>query len=294
MARRPILKPDLECAPCIQKWVYERAGILATEGERFQLVKRISEILAREFHPETNVGSLSNRITDSIRDTLSRSADYYGGIKLKSNQLARKLLPSARKYIEKGRTPRERFKKACRLASASNVAPMSVPGEAFKFQEVIHILKGKNPFPSVRDDVFEAAQQATRILYITDNAGEIGFDYLLISRLKEMGSKVTLVVKEEPFFEDATLKDVSFFGLDRLVDKISTVNGFFVPGEVSPSLMDLFKKSDLLIAKGTGNFEALKGKAKGKPTIYMLKIKCKPIALSTGIDMGNFVVRLET
>jgi uncharacterized protein with ATP-grasp and redox domains len=41
---------------------------------------------------------------------------------------------------------------------------------------------------------------------MADNAGEIGFDSLLIAKLKEMGPKVTLIVKEDPFFEDATMK----------------------------------------------------------------------------------------
>lgn len=57
--------------------------------------------------------------------------------------------------------------------------------------------------------------------------------------------------------------------------------------------MDLFKESDLLIAKGTGNYEALKGEVEGKPIIYMLKIKCKPIALNIGVNIGSFVVKLE-
>lgn len=291
--KRSILKPEFECAPCILKWVYERTGVLVTEEERFQLIRHVLEILSREFHSEINIGSLSNRITDSIANDLSRSADYYEGIKRKSNQHVDELLPSARKYVEKKRTPRGRFERACCLASASNVAPMTVPSEAFTFQEVISILERKGPSPMVMGDVFKASQSTTRILYLADNAGEIGFDALLISRLKEMGSKVTLIVKEGPFFEDATMKDASFFGLHQLVDKISTVNGFFVSSESTSSLSDSFKKSDLVIAKGTGNYEALKGEVEGKTTIFLLKIKCKPIATNIGSSVGSFVVKLE-
>jgi len=287
------VKSQLECAPCILKWVYERAGILATGKGRFQLVERISGILAREFHSGTNVGCLSNKITDSVNDYLLKSADYYGGIKLRSNQLVHKLLPVARKYIEKGRNPRERFKRAFRLASASNVAPMSVPGEAFRFREVINILRGKNPLPTLIGDVFETARRATHILYLTDNAGEIGFDSLLITKLKEMGPKVNLVVKKDPFFEDATMKDALFFSMDKLVDNIFTVNGFFIPGSSKSQLSDIFKKSDLVIAKGTGNYEALKGELRRKKVIYLLKVKCKPIATDIGALVGTFVVKVE-
>ena len=276
------------------KWVYERAGILATEKGRFQIIKRISEILARELHPEANVGMLSNRITHSITEYVSLSADYYGEIKLKSNQLVQKLLPSAKKYIDKGRNPRDRFQRACRLASASNIAPMSVPGEAFRFKETSNILKGKNPLPTLIGDVFGVTQRATRILYLTDNAGEVGFDSLFIAKLREMGSTVTLVVKEDPFFEDATMKDALFFSMDKLVDNIFTVNGFFIPGKSTFQLSNIYKKSDLVIAKGTGNYEALKDRRRGKPTLYMLKVKCLPIARKTGAKIGSFIVKSET
>jgi uncharacterized protein with ATP-grasp and redox domains len=274
--------------------VYERAGILATEKGRFQLVRRISKILAREFYSETNVGALSNRITDSINEYLSHSANYYRDIKRKNSQLVHQLLPSAKKYIEKGPTLRERFKRACRLASASNVAPMTVPGEAFRFREATHILKGKNPLPALIGDVFGTVRGATRILYLTDNAGEIGLDSLLIATLREMGATVNLVVKEDPFFEDATMKDALFFSMDKLVDNIFTVNGFFMPGRSTSKLSDIFNKSDLVIAKGTGNYEALKDNQYGKATLFMLKVKCHPIARKTGVQIGNFIVKIDT
>jgi len=292
--RRTILKPDLECAPCILKWVYERAGILATEKRRFQLVRRICKILPREFDSETNVGSLSNRITGSINEYLSQSASYYGGIKLKSNQLVHKLLPSAKKYIKKGRNPRERFERACRLASTSNIAPMTVPGEVFRFQETTRILRGKNPLPTFLGDVFGAAQRATCVLYLTDNAGEVGFDSLLIAALKEMGATINLVVKEDPFFEDATREDALFFAMDKFVENIFAVKGFFIPGRGASELLEMFRKSDLVIAKGTGNYEALKDRGHGKPILYMLKVKCRPIARKTGAGIGSFIVKIET
>ena len=284
----------MECAPCILKWVYERAGILATEKGRFQLVRRISEILPREFDSETNVGSLSNRITGSIHEYLSHSASYYEDLKLKSNQFVRKLLPSGKKYIKKGRNPRERFERACRLASASNIAPMTVPGEALRFQETTNILRGKNPLPTFIGDVFGTTQRATRVLYLTDNAGEVGFDSLLITTLKEMGATVNLVVKEGPFFEDATTEDALFFAMDKLVENIFTVKGFFIPGRGTSQLCEIFRKSDLVIAKGTGNYEALNDQVHGKTILYMLKVKCHPIARKTGASMGSFIVKIET
>lgn len=287
------MKPDLECGPCLLKWVYERAGILAGEEKRFELIRNILTVLSREFQSTVNVGWLSNRIINSIGEFVFDSANYYEGVKLQSNKVAKELLSSARNFIEKGQTDQGRLERACGLSASANVAPIGLPSEGFKFQEALNMMVRKNPLPPLTGNVFEAAQGASHILYITDNAGEIGFDSLLISKLKEMGLKVTLVVKENPFFEDATAKDVSFFRLDQLVDSILTVNGFFIPNEAPPPVFDSFKRSDLVIAKGTGNYEALKGEVEGKAAIYMLKVKCRPIVANIGVSVGSFVVKLE-
>lgn len=287
------MKPDLECGPCLLKWVYERAGILAGEEKRFELIRNILTVLSREFQSTVNVGWLSNRIINSIGEFVFDSAKYYEGVKLQSNKVAKELLSSARNFIEKGQTDQGRLERACGLSASANVAPIGLPSEGFKFQEALNMMVRKNPLPPLTGNVFEAAQGASHILYITDNAGEIGFDSLLISKLKEMGLKVTLVVKENPFFEDATAKDVSFFRLDQLADNILTVNGFFIPNEAPPPVFDSFKRSDLVIAKGTGNYEALKGEVEGKAAIYMLKVKCRPIAANIGVSVGSFVVKLE-
>jgi len=273
--------------------VYERSGVLTNEEGRLALTTKLLEILSRELNSAINVGSLSNKLTEAIPKYLSHSSKYYQTLKRKNNQLAKKLLGSAKDYIKKGRTLQQKFERACTLASASNVAPVSVPSEAFAFQEVKRILRGRKPFPVMMGPLFQEAQKASNILYITDNSGEIGFDSLLMACLKEMGSKINLIVKEGPFFEDATMEDVHFFHVDQWVDHIFTLNGFFVPKEIPPALTDLYNKSDLILSKGTGNYEALKGEGEGKTAIYMLKIKCKPIAMDIGADIGSFVVNLE-
>ncbi len=287
------MKLHLECAPCLLKWVYERSEVALSEKRRFQLIRRITGVLSREFSPGMNVGDLSNHITDSIHEFLLQSSKFYEEHKLKSNQLAKELLTPSTDFIEKGETTEKRFIRACYLASASNVAPIGKPSEAFKFQEATNIMEGKGVLPRVMGDVFQAARHAKHVLYLVDNAGEIGFDSLLIARIKEMGSKITLIVKEPPFFEDATLRDATFFGLDKLVDEILLTKGFFVPSKSKPSQKKAFKKSDLLISKGTGNYEALKDELDGKKAIFMLKVKCGPIAADTRLDLGSFIVKLD-
>ena len=287
------MKPELECASCTLKWVYERAGVLSDDEGRFSLSRRILKTLSQEFYSDVNLGLMCNRIVESTGESIVHASQYYDPFKQESNQRAKELLPTAKIFIDKGQTEQERFIRACCLASASNIAPIGGPSETFAFHEVINILVGKNPLPMVMGDIFEAVKKAKRVLYITDNAGEIGFDSLLISKLKEMGSRITLLVKEDPFFEDATTRDASFFHLDRDVDHVLTVKGLFVPTHCPSSLRDSLDKSDLVISKGTGNYEALKDELDGKKAIFMLKVKCGPIAADSGVDLGSFLVKFD-
>lgn len=287
------MKPELECASCTLKWVYERAGVLSDDGGRFALSRSILKTLSEEFYSNVNLGWMCNKIVESTGESLVRASQYYDPFKQESNQRAKELLPSARLFIEKGQTDQDRLIRACYLASASNIAPIGGPSQTFSFHEVVNILVGKNPLPLVTGDIFEAVRKAKQVLYLTDNAGEIGFDSLLISKLKEMGSRITLLVKEDPFFEDATTRDASFFHLDRVVDQLLTVKGLFVPTHCPSSLRDSLDESDLVVSKGTGNFEALKDELGGKKTIFMLKVKCGPIAAKTGVDFGSFLVKLD-
>jgi uncharacterized protein with ATP-grasp and redox domains len=287
------MKPVIECAPCIVKWTYERAAYSANEMQRYELMRTILGVLSREFTPSGNIGFICNRCLDAVNEFIVSSSPHYTGIKEKTNQAVEKLLPAAREFIKKGGGPQEYFERACCLATVGNVSPIGAPSGAFEFPEAENIMRDKGPLPVVIGDVYRAARDATHVLFLTDNAGEIGFDALLIEGLREMGLIVTLVVKEDPFFEDATINDAVYFGLDKLAEDILTTRGVFLPSENTPTLYDAYRGSDLVIAKGVFNFEALNGEVSGKPTIYMLKMKCGPISKKNNVDIGKFMVKLQ-
>jgi len=287
------MKPLVECAQCILKWTYERAASSANEKQRYELMRTILGVLSREFTPSGNLGFICNRCLDAVSEFILASSPHYNELKVKTNQAVEKLLPAAKEFIKKGERSQDRFERACCLATVGNVSPIGAPSGAFEFPEAENIITGTGPLPVVIGDVYGAARDATRVLFLPDNAGEIGLDSLLIEELKEMGLIVTLVVKEDPFFEDATIRDAALFGLDKLAEDILTTRGVFLPGEGTSSLNDAYGESDLVIAKGVFNFEALNDEGLGKPTIYMLKMKCGPISEKNNVDIGNFIVKLE-
>lgn len=289
------MKPDIKCGLCILEWVYGRAIAQNRKKDIPPLFKNIARLLSHEINASANMGNLCNRAVDLIYEYVPPQSDFWEGIKGETNRYVKGLLPQAEAYVNKARTPQGKFQRACALAATGNVSPMGAPvaGKAFAFPEALAIMAGKGPMPAVVGDVYQAALQSRRVFYVTDNAGEIGFDTLLVAQLKEMGKDVTLVVKEPAYFEDATRADAVFYNLNRTADRVVTVNKVFVPGKGNSAADRAFRQSDLVISKGTGNYDALRGETQGKPALYLLKIKCDPVARDMGISEGRFVVKLD-
>ena len=287
------MKPFEECALCIVKWIYERLSVSADEEQKYEIMRTIMDVLSHEFMPSANVALISKKILGTLNEFVPATETHYSGIKTSTNHIAKGLLPASKEFIRKGGTSSERLKRACLLASAGNVSTVGAPKGAYEFSEIEEIIMDRTPVPLLMGDVFGAVERANHILFLVDNAGEIGFDSLLIEELKAMGLEITLVVKEDPFFEDATMEDACYFNLDNLADNILTTRSVFVPGNSTPPLEEAYRKSDLIIAKGVFNFESLADDNPLKPVIYLLKMKCRLLCEITEAEMGNAIVRLE-
>jgi len=105
-------------------------------------------------------------------------------------------------------------------------------------------------------------ERARRVAYLTDNAGEIVFDRLLIETIKQAASlEVVCVVKSVPVLNDATLAEAKLVGIDRLATVMENgINGP-LPGTIlarcSGDVRRLIEDADLIISKGGGNFDTL-------------------------------------
>ncbi len=274
-------------------WVYERVAPHADVGKAGRLWPTMLKTLLREINPSANVGALCNKAVFSVLPSSSRAAAHYEELKARTNENAMALLPEAGNFVMSGQTRKEAFERSCLLAATSNVAPLDSPSAAYTFQEIEKLIRGDSSSRFFMGDVYDIVRGARHVLYVADNAGEIGFDSLVIDVLKELGAKVTLVVKEKTFFEDATIDDARFFGIDGKVDQVVLAEGFFAPCEISSELREVFGKCDLVISKGTGSYEALHGEMGGKPLVVMLKVKCRPIARQTGALEGEVVIGLD-
>lgn len=284
------MTPGVECGLCLLKWVYERALAGASAGSSPTLLAGIRDALLAEAPAVRNIGQWSNRATDFAFATVPGAAGRFGTLKRRSTRAALDLLPAARAFVAAAPAPRERFERACAVAALGNVAPLGVPSQGFDFSELSRFLRGDGPAPATLGDAFALASRAAEVLLFADNAGEVAFDGLVVEALKDLGARVTLVVKEGEFFEDATAEDAHQEGLGSLADRILPCRAFPAPQELGGELAEALRRCDLVIAKGTGNYEALRGELGQTDAIYLLKVKCGPIARELGTPPGCFAV----
>ncbi len=186
---------------------------------RFRAMAEILKLLNREFRPTAVAADLGTK-RDRLIKQLTSNDDPYKRSKKMSNEKAMKLLPYAKKLVEKGNTQHERFKKACLCAIVGNIMEFDIPGHRFTFNTLTKSFReaAKDLVIDDVDKAYELAKKAQSVLYLADNAGEIVFDTLLVEQLKNMGLKVTYVVKGGAVINDATLEDVEFSGMNKLAD----------------------------------------------------------------------------
>jgi len=147
------------------------------------------------------------------------------------------------------------------------------------------------------DDTARILDLSSRVVYLTDNCGEIVFDRLVVDYLKAHGSYVTVAVRDAPILNDATMEDALAFGFDRIADHLTTTGGGAEIGlDLAKMPADLARAIDqctIIIAKGMANYESLSGYDALPPVAYLMCVKCGMIADDIGLPRGSKIALLR-
>jgi len=181
----------------------------------------------------------------------------------------------------------------------------SVIANTFDYGVMGHIVSGdfgtffEHEFPKglFIDDTGTILKQTNRVVYLTDNCGEIVFDRLVVEFLKKRGSHITVAVRDAAILNDATMDDALSLKFDRIVDQLTTTGGNAEIGidleKIPQDLRDAIHKSTLIIAKGMANYESLSMYKKLPPVAFLMAVKCKPIADDIGVPIGSKIALLQ-
>jgi len=283
------MKIQPECRPCLIKRSEYEANLINPElAERAMAISK--EVMERRGIDVSAI--IASEIHSKVYELLGTNDPYFS-IKLRSTETALSLLPQAQDLVEGAE---DRLRAAVQCAIAGNVLDFGIrtgigsdpEGLKGKFKELATEGLGVDDLERARVLI----GPGSKLLYFTDNVGEIVFDTLLVKELKAMGAHVTLVVKGGPILTDATEKEVE--ELDMPVDRVLTTNSNAVGvdfNRITDELRELMDSCDLIVAKGMANFESFTETEYG-PILYLLRAKCAPIARHIGADVDMNVARL--
>ncbi len=279
------MKMSLDCIPCFVRQAMDAVKMSASSDEvRQNLMHNVLQWLADVDLNQTPPAA-SQIIHRRLRELLSTD-DPYRSSKSMHNEMAAALVPAIRKYIELSSDP---FLMAVRYAITGNIIDLGAKNK-IGYGDIYEDLQNASIQPIFGDiEAFrKAVLNAETILYLTDNAGEIFFDGLLIEQMKN--ARVTLAVRGAPVINDATRSDAQAAGLDQIAAIID--NGSDAPGTIlddcSSEFRRIFNEADVVIAKGQGNFESLSDEP--REIFFLYKTKCPVISRHSGFCMGTYVL----
>lgn len=279
------MRSSLDCIPCFVRQALDAARVISNDPAIHEEIVREVLLWMGEADLSESPPRFAQRIHRRLR-AMTAVDDPHRAAKDRQNQMALRLLPELGAMVEGASHPLD---VAVRVAVAGNMIDMGVTDDVTESELRQAVDRALDPPLGGEPDAFyRAVETAGSILYLADNAGEIAFDRLLIEYLGP--DRVTVVVRGAPVINDATLADARAVGLDEMVEVID--NGSDAPGTVladcSAGFQRRFADSDLIIAKGQGNYESLSEEP--RDIFFLLKVKCQVIADRIGAPVGTHVL----
>lgn len=280
------MKTSTECIPCFIRQAAEAIALSGLDAfQQARILRRVMHDLA-DLDWQVSPPMVAAQVHRIIRE-ITGDPDPYRSVKDRMNRLALDALPGCRELIAAAHDPRHAI---IRLAVAGNLLDSGAKNQiAPEDLPQMFATLWDHPLAGDPQELFLAADQAERILFLADNAGEIVLDRLLIEALPL--AKVTVAVRGKPILNDALREDAALAGITALVPVID--NGSAAPGTVltdcSAEFRAHFKRADLIIAKGQGNYETL-SEAQA-PIFFLFTVKCPLVASQIGKPVGTLVAK---
>lgn len=284
------MKLYYECLPCLIRQSVDTAKMVTDDTTIQQNIIKYALHKVSQLDFSETAAYLSRMIHKYVKEVTNNN-DPYKHLKTQFNKDAELIRTELQldRLIRDSKSPLDT---ACRCAIAGNiidfVASSSIDKHKVRttLQECLEVqIKGNST-----EELWNSVNRATKILYLSDNAGEIVFDKLLINQLPK--EKITYVVKGEPIVNDATMEDAIEVGMTDLVRVID--NGSDAQGTIMDLCSEEFKKefqgADLIISKGQANYETLSN-IQNKEIYFLLKAKCHSIAKDLNCLYGDLVIK---
>ena len=279
-----------DCVPCLMKRILFQSRLVPGSDERTSVENGL-KVFAEGFSYDKKSVDLATEVHRASYAVLGK--DPYHDLKVRADIIAEKFMGMAQDYVDSS----DDKLRACLMVSViGNIMDFGSTGgidnpEQFEpiFQKLIDQGLGRDDSERIR----AVLDKPGTIVYMFDNCGESQLDKIFIRYLRAHGKRVVGMVRGEPILNDVTYEDAIRSGLDKEVDLLLTTGTFYVGidwRDVPEDLTKEIENSDLIIAKGMGNYESLSDEVLPVPVVHVMRTKCAPVAESIGMPLDQNVV----
>lgn len=283
------MKISYECGPCFLRQAKE-AMDLSTDDEKLkmELMEDIFKFLSNNFKMDTNSNGTGSAMHKMIIEKTG-CRDPYHKEKIEGNEIALKYLPEVKRILEED----DSLENHVKIAIIGNILDFGAFTLDDDIESVIKDSLKKDLTVKDIEEFENSLKNNDRVLYLVDNTGEIVFDKLLLSKIKEYGLDITIAVKSVPILNDACMKEALDAGLDEFGEIVEIGCGTvgYVDSEISEEFRQIFDSHKFIISKGMGNYEGLSEiDLSDKEIYFLLCAKCNTIAKHIGVNLHDMLL----
>ena len=283
------MKISYECGPCFLRQAREALD-LSTDDEmlKMEIMGDIFRYLSENFKRGTNSNSTGSEMHALIKEKTG-CMDPYRREKIEGNEIALKYLPDVKRILDED----DSLENHVKIAIIGNILDFGAFTLDDDIEAVIKSSLEKELTIKDIDEFEDSLKSNDKVLYLVDNTGEIVFDKLLLSKIREYGLDITIAVKSEPILNDACMKEALDAGLDEFGEIVEIGCGTvgYVDSMISDEFREIFNDHKFIISKGMGNYEGLTEiDLSDKEIYFLLCAKCKTISWDIGVNLHDMLL----
>lgn len=268
-------------AHCIECLVHRQFRLALEHGDGKTADAYLRQVLQIILDAPAGVSApwLAGAFTEAF-DRFWPGTDAYAQLKRDSNDYVMRVLPQIQTMVEQADDPVELALKFARTGNFLDFGILTPQIAQAALEKAI----AETPEEALDRQVYETLtkelETARQLVILGDNAGEIVFDTLLVTQLRRRYPQLEIryCVRGGNVMNDATREDAAYVGMDKLCQVID--NGCGISGTelayIGSELKQALADADVILSKGSGNFESLVGC--GRNVYYVFMCKCGRVA----------------
>lgn len=262
-----------ECISCMTKVHLDKCPKEMPEDKKVEYMQRILKVLAEA--PERFGAPVIVRTINAIQDEMFGIKQDYAQIKKYYNQV---MLGHEEQVKENVTQSKDSIKTGIQYAMIGNYIDFGARINVNE-EQLTELLNDSDRFvidEKQYRELTEDLEKAHRLVYLTDNCGEIVMDKILIQQIQKKypDLEIAILVRGAEVINDATMEDAAQVGLTEIARVLP--NGTDIAGtwleELSQEAKAVLESADVIISKGQGNFETLR--KCGLNIYYIFLCKC--------------------